>query len=235
MAHLCTAGHARVARREDRGGRAVGRRGEAGRRPSRAAARAAVLRHPDDPDPEHAGSRRRTAPGRARSGAALPGHPGVARGCDHPRRSLRETTSWPAGSSSASRGTTSPRFPADANWFAAMSLLGEAIALIGDEKRAPCRLRGAAPVRGDDHRGGARRRLQRPDRPRPWPARDDDGPDGGRRASSGQCGRDRDADGRPARNGALRARPRRDAARPRPVERPRARPGDALDGAQHRA
>ena len=38
--------------------------------------------------------------------------------------------------------------PADANWFAAMSLLGEAIALIGDEKRAPAAYEALLPYEG---------------------------------------------------------------------------------------
>ena len=38
--------------------------------------------------------------------------------------------------------------PADANWFAAMSLIGEAIALIGDEKRAPMVYEALLPYEG---------------------------------------------------------------------------------------
>ena len=38
--------------------------------------------------------------------------------------------------------------PTDANWFTAMSLLGEAIALIGDERRAPRPTRRCSPTRG---------------------------------------------------------------------------------------
>src|SRR5262249_52846793 len=38
--------------------------------------------------------------------------------------------------------------PRDANWFAAMSLIGEAIALVGDEKRAPSAYEALLPYEG---------------------------------------------------------------------------------------
>ena len=196
------------ARRRHRRGRAPRRGGEAGRRPRRAAARAAVLRDPDDPDPQHAGARRRAAAGRPRARRALPGDSRLA------RRGWSRLAARSGDVELARRELE--RFAGDD--FAAIP---EGRQLVrrdepaGRGDRADRRRRRAPsastsellPYEGLVDRRGAGRGVQRARRPCPRPARADDGPPRRRRAAPRQRRGDRDPDGRPARHGALRVSP----------------------------
>ena len=68
----------------------------AGNRAEQAVARA-VLRHPDDSDPQHAGTCRRAPARRARARRALSGHPGLANRPGHPRGQGGRQRAGPAG------------------------------------------------------------------------------------------------------------------------------------------
>ena len=104
--------------------------------------------------------------------------------------------------------------PRDVNWSAAMSLLGEAIALIGDVDRAQRAYDELLPYEGLVDRRRQSNRVQRARRSCARAPRADDGPARRCRAAPRQCRGDRDPDGRPARHGALRVRLRRVAPRP---------------------
>ena len=229
-------GDARPARRRHRrSGASLAERGEAGGRASRAAGRGAVLRHPDDPDPQPAGTRRGAASGRPRrspssSRRSRPGAAGVitlaARSGDVElaRRELERFAGDDFSAIPEGRQLVRRDEPA-----------GRGHRADRRRRRAPARLRRAAPVRGPGHRRGQRRRVQR--------ARSTGCSGCSRRRWAGSTtpsGTSSNALEIATRMGdrpgmaLCAARLRRAAARPRRGQRPRARPGDALDGARAR-